>query len=77
MTSGFVNPTNDGSWTVDGETFSWCNHEHCLVTIGYDKNAHTVTVADNSGGYNYSLSMSQYENVFKGMGSMAVVILEK
>lgn len=77
VTSGFVNPTNDGSWTVDGETFSWCNHEHCLVTIGYDKNAHTVTVADNSGGYNYSLSMSQYENVFKGMGSMAVVILEK
>ncbi len=77
VTSGFVNPTNDGSWTVNGETFSWCNHEHCLVTIGYDKSAHTVTVADNSGGYNYSLSMSQYENVFTGMGSMAVVIVEK
>lgn len=77
VTSGFVTPTVDGSWTVGDETIKWCNHEHCLVTTGYDKNEGTVTVADNSGGYSYSLSMSQYEEVFKGMGSMAVVILKK
>lgn len=77
VTSGFVTPTNDGTWKVGNETITWCNHEHCLVTTGYDKNANTVTVADDSGGYSYTVSMSQYERVFKGMGSMAVVLLKK
>lgn len=77
VTSGFVTPTNDGSWVVGNETITWCNHEHCLVTTGYDKNAGTVTVADNSGGYNYSVSKEQFEKVFKGMGSMAVAVLKK
>ena len=77
VTSGFVTPTNDGTWKVGNETITWCNHEHCLVTTGYDKNAGTVTVADDSGGYSYTVSMSQYEKVFKGMGSMAVVVLKK
>lgn len=77
VTSGFVTPTNDGSWTVDGETITWCNHEHCLVTTGNDKKAGTVTVADNSGGYSYAVSMSQFERVFNGMGNMAVVVLKK
>ena len=77
VTSGFVTPTNDGTWKVGKETITWCNHEHCLVTTGYDKNAGTVTVADDSGGYSYSVSMSQYEKVFKGMDSMAVVVLKK
>ena len=77
VTSGFVTPTNDGTWKVKNETITWCNHEHCLVTTGYDKDAGTVTVADDSGGYSYTVSMSQYEKVFKGMGSMAVVVLKK
>lgn len=77
VTSSFVTPTVDGRWTVNGETITWCNHEHCLVTTGYDKASGNVTVADNSGGYSYSVSMSQYEKVFKGMGSMAVVVLKK
>ncbi len=77
VTSSFITPTVDGSWVVDGETITWCNHEHCLVTTGYDKSAQTVTVADDSGGYSYTVSMSQYEKVFKGMGSMAVVVLKK
>ena len=77
VTSGFVTPTNDATWKVKNETITWCNHEHCLVTTGYDKDAGTVTVADDSGGYSYTVSMSQYEKVFKGMGSMAVVVLKK
>lgn len=77
VTSGFVTPTNDGSWYVGDELITWCNHEHCLVTTGYDKGAGTYTVADNSGGYSYTVSKSQFEKVFKGMGSMAVVVLKK
>ncbi len=77
VTSGFVTPTVDGRWTVNNETITWCNHEHCLVTTGYDKNAGTVTVADDTGGYSYTVSYSQYKKVFEGMGSMAVVILKK
>ncbi|MBE6824381.1 MAG: hypothetical protein E7513_03435 [Ruminococcaceae bacterium] len=77
VTSSFVTPTVDGSWVVDGKTINWCNHEHCLVTTGYDKVAQTVTVADDSGGYSYTVEMAQYEKVFKGMGSMAVVVLKK
>lgn len=77
VTSGFVDPYNSGSWVVNGETINWCNHEHCLVTTGYDKNTGRISVADNSGGYNYTVSKTQYEKVFKGMGSMAVVVLKK
>ena len=77
VTSNFVTPTKDGSWYVDDELFTWCNHEHCLVTTGFDKNKDTVTVADDSGGYSYSVSQSRFMDVFEGMGSMAVVILRK
>lgn len=77
VTSGFVTVTKDSSWYVGDELVTWCNHEHCLVTTGYDIKNGTVTVADDSGGYSYNVSMSQFERVFKGMGSMAVVILKK
>lgn len=77
VTSGFVTPWVDSSWIVNGETITWCSYEHCLVTTGYDKNAGTVTVADDSGGYTYTVSMSKFKEVFLGMDSMAVVILKK
>ncbi len=77
VTSGFVTPYNSGSWVVNGETVNWCNHEHCLVTIGFDKNTGRVAVADNSGGYNYTVDKHQYEVVFRGMGRMAVAVLKK
>lgn len=77
VTSGFITPTNDGSWYVGDELITWCNHEHCLVTTGYDKSSGTYTVGDDTGGYSYTVSKSQFEKVFKGMGSMAVVVLKK
>lgn len=77
VTSGFVDPYHSGSWTVENETIKWCNHEHCLVTTGYDKEKGRVAVADNSGGYSYTVSKEQFEKVFKGMGSMAVAVLKK
>ncbi len=77
VTSGFANPEVDGTWKVNGETIIWSNFEHCLVTTGYDKENSTVTVSDDAGGYTYTVSRSQFEKVFKGVGSMAVVILKK
>ncbi len=77
VTSSFVTPTKDGSWYVDNELITWCNHEHCLVTTGFNKKNNTVTVADDSGGYSYSVSQKRFETVFEGMDSMAVVILRK
>lgn len=77
VTSGFVIPWVESSWIVDGEVINWCNYEHCLVTTGYNKSAGTVTVADDAGGYSYTVSISKFTDVFEGMGSMAVVILKK
>ncbi len=77
VTSGFEEPSVDGTWEVDGETIVWCNYEHCLVTTGYDKDSQTVTVADDAGGYSYTVSMSKFERVFEGVGSMAVVLIKK
>lgn len=76
VTSNFVTPTVDGSWYVGDELITWCNHEHCLVTTGYNKNNGTVTVADDTGGYSYTVSMDKFKRVYEGMGSMAVVVLK-
>lgn len=76
VTSNFVTPTVDGSWYVGDELIKWCNHEHCLVTTGYNKNNSTVTVGDDTGGYSYTVSIDKFTRVFEGMGSMAVVVLK-
>ena len=47
------------------------------MTVGYNENDNTVTVADNAGGYTYTVSLSKYKEVFENMDSMAVVILKK
>ena len=77
VTSGFTYPNVEGRWTVDGETFTWYEREHCLVTTGYNENNNTVTVSDDAGGYTYTVSLSKYKEVFESMDSMAVVILKK
>ncbi|SEW35942.1 C39 family peptidase [[Clostridium] fimetarium] len=33
-------------WDVNGETIQWTAPEHCVVMIGYDLNAKTVTISD-------------------------------
>lgn len=77
VTSGFTYPNVEGRWTVGNETFTWYEREHCLVTVGYNENDNTVTVADDAGGYTYTVSLSKYKEVFENMDSMAVVILKK
>lgn len=77
VTSGFWETKVNGTWQVNGETITWMEYEHCLVTTGYNKNNGTVTVSDVCGGYSYTVSMSKYERIFEDMGSRAVVILKK
>ncbi len=77
VTSGFSSPVVDGVWYVNGEEITWYEREHCLVATGYNEKNNTVTVADDAGGYTYTVSLSQFKNVFEGTGSMAVVILKK
>ena len=77
VTSGFTYPDVEGRWTVNGKTYTWYEREHCLVTTGYNENDNTVTVADDAGGYSYTVSLSKFKEVFENMGSMAVVILKK
>ena len=76
-TSNFATPRWDAYWFVGGKKINWCNYEHCLVTVGYDKNSGVVTLGDDSGGYNREVSLEQYKVVFEGMGNMAVVVLPK
>ena len=76
-TSSFSYPVIDGVWYVNGEKITWYEREHCLVTTGYNEKDKTVTIADDAGGYTYTVSLSQFKNVFEGTGSMAVVILKK
>ncbi|MBQ8724416.1 MAG: RICIN domain-containing protein, partial [Oscillospiraceae bacterium] len=67
-------PTTGETWTTpDGKTVTWKRSEHCLVLIGYDKSAGTVTVADPLQGnvtYNASLVESRYNT----LGKSAVII---
>ncbi len=77
VTSGFIPPTIDGTWYVCNKLITWYESEHCLVTTGYDKDAGTVTVADDGGGYSYAVSLSTFKTVFEGTDSKAVAILKK
>lgn len=78
VTTGWVEPYIESSWQVSGgETVYWPFPEHCLVLTGYDKSENTVTVSNVDCGYEYTVSMPTFESVYEGMGSNAVVILEK
>lgn len=53
---------------------TWMFPEHCLVLVGYDLDAGTVTVSDVEYGYNITVSMEQFEYIYDCMGSQAVVL---
>lgn len=65
-------------WTGrNNETIAWLYPEHCLTLIGFDQSNGTVTVSDDGTGTSYSISMSTFVSVFKGMGSQAVILKKK
>lgn len=77
-TSGWVTPTVNSVWTGrNNESITWLYPEHCLTLIGFNQSNGTVTVSDDGTGTSYSISMSTFESVFKGMGSQAVIIKKK
>ena len=60
-------------WEINGETIQWTAPEHCVVMIGYDLNAGTVTISDPMRGMvirDLKTMASKYEQ----MHSQAVVI---
>ena len=60
-------------WEINGETIQWTAPEHCVVMIGYDLSAGTVTISDPMRGMvvrNLQTMASRYEQ----MHSQAVVI---
>jgi len=60
-------------WEINGETIQWTAPEHCVVMIGYDLDAGTVTISDPMRGMvirDLKTIASKYEQ----MNSQAVVI---
>lgn len=67
--------TSEGpSWlTPEGETFTWTNHEHCMVLVGSDSDNYIFNDPYQAGGqvsYPRQLAESRYEE----MGRQAVAV---
>jgi len=60
-------------WEINGETIQWTAPEHCVVMIGYDLNAGTVTISDPMRGM-VTRDLNTMANRYEQMHSQAVVI---
>lgn len=61
-------------WTINGEKFYWIYPLHCVLLVGYDLEAGTVTVADPMKPTPDVIDMEVFENSYRQMGSQAVII---
>lgn len=62
------------TWTAyNGKAMNWKHPLHCVVLIGYDLDAQTVTIADPMVGI-VSHSMSLFELRYLQLGSQAVIV---
>ena len=62
------------TWTAyNGKTMNWKHPLHCVVLIGYDLDAETVTIADPMVGI-VTHSMSLFELRYLQLGSQAVTV---
>ncbi len=67
-------PTTGSTWTTpEGKRVTWIRSEHCLVLIGYDKNANTVLISDPLRG-NVTYDASVVEARYNTMGKNAVIL---
>lgn len=60
-------------WLVDGEYLQWKANLHCVVLIGYDLNAQTVTVSNPYTGI-VSYALDDFIYSFKQFYSQAVLV---
>jgi len=60
-------------WEINGETIQWTAPEHCVVMIGYDLNAKTVTISDPMCGM-VIRDLETMAKRYEQMQSQAVVI---
>lgn len=66
-------PVFTTQWNIDGDVIKWKGNLHCLVLIGYDMQAHTITTADPLHGIK-EYDMDLFVKRFKQMYSQAVII---
>ncbi len=61
-------------WIINGEKVYWKYPLHCVLLIGYDLEAGTVTVADPMKPTPDVIDMEVFEDSYRQMGSQAVII---
>ena len=62
------------TWTAyNGKAMNWKHPLHCVVLIGYDLDAQTVTIADPMVGI-VSHPLSLFELRYLQLGSQAVIV---
>ena len=62
------------AWVVGGERLQWLAPNHCMVLIGYDLEADTVTMCDPLQEGLTVYDRATFEDRFRGMFSQAIVI---
>ena len=68
-----VQPYITDCWQSDGTEYRWKAPLHCVVLIGYDQKASTVTLADPLYGI-VERDMELFETRWHQMGEQAVMI---
>ncbi|MGI6176390.1 MAG: C39 family peptidase [Christensenellales bacterium] len=68
-------PSTSATWIIDGEALTWVYPLHCMVLVGYDLEADTVTMCDPlKPGYT-AYDRALFEKRFEQLESQAVVII--
>lgn len=60
----------------EGKQYEWFNNEHCVVFMGFHKDANEVVINDPLEGIVYR-DADAFEEIYDTMGKQAVVICEK
>ena len=81
-TTNMWEPVTGATWIVDyvdenakakvGDEVSWCEHEHCLVLIGYDEKEYYF--ADSVQGAVSHFDKADVEKRYKQIGTMSIVV---
>ena len=65
--------TSSITCVLNGTTYRWISHEHCMVLYGYNKINNTVYISDPLLGY-VERNRTEFERLYNQMGMRAVVI---
>ena len=68
-------PSIEFSDTYNGIEYPWYPEEHCVCLCGFDKDAHTVQIADSWGGHVDWEDAENFEDVYDEIGRFSVVLM--